>query len=1006
MTRTVLAQVDPSAHYVTIRTQHFYVTYTPQLDAFARRTAVDAERAYAQLSEHLHPPRGPIDILVTDDVDYTNGSATPFPYNHIVLYANPPVFESALRFTDDPAQLVVTHELTHIFHLDRVRGIWRPAQAVFGRNPFTFPNLFSPSWLTEGLAVYYESLLTGSGRLVGREHEMIARSATIDHVFPRPDQVSLASPRFPYGYSVYAYGSLFIDHLARTYGDSAIRRFVESSSAQLVPLLIDLPARHAFGGAPFTRAWRQWALELTSTAPAAQPPMPGWRNLTTDGAYTSYPRWLSDTTIVYTGAPAKETSGAYELVFGRGSLVLGDRSGSSTTQDPSPKSQAPSPKPQDPGPTRRRIGRRDSRSPNSLLADGSLLYSQADFIDPYHLRSDLYVDHPGGGTTRLTHGARLALPDARADGLIAAVQIVPGGDRIALVSADGRHVTPITNGSLDEQWTEPRWSPDGRHIAAVRWTRGGTAAIVVIDTAGTIEETLIAERDVNATPSWSRDGRWVYFSSDRTGVPNLYRAPFRPAFADSAVVPGIAMLSDAQTGLFEPDVSPDSRTLAAVVFRSDGYHVGVAPLDSLHAADVAAIASVEPRAMDSASASTAVASAYSPWRTLRPRYWLPIAVASLGSGARLGGYTSGSDLVERHTYDALLLVPTDNSGIVGGFTYRNASLGQPLIDVAASQDWSNLVCRSVDCTGTVRRRIRDASLALTLLRPRVRTSAFLSVSGGIESRSYSTRLATLSPAADSFYAGRYDFPRVTASAGWGNTQRPPLSISPEDGLQIASTGRARWLRGDTSTVAISTVTAGSAFKSLPLWGYAHHVVALHAAYGWMTTRNPDYFEVGGISGGTLDVLPGYTLGEGQRSFGVRGFPAASLLGIRAAATSLEWRAPLTMPGRGLGLWPVFLDRTNVAVFGDAASAWCPAVFAPHALPISSLCTQSQVDNGVVFLDRKVIASAGAELNVTAATFGWDQPFRYRLGVAAPVAGRNLVPGLKPASAYLAIGASF
>src|SRR2546428_8879961 len=71
---------------------------------------------------------------------------------------------------------------------------------------------------------------------------------------------------------------------------------------------------------------------------------------------------------------------------------------------------------------RQRIGRRNSRSPNSVLPDGSLLYSQLEYTSPYNIRSDLYVDPPPfrkhGRTRRLTHGARLAIPDARADGLI------------------------------------------------------------------------------------------------------------------------------------------------------------------------------------------------------------------------------------------------------------------------------------------------------------------------------------------------------------------------------------------------------------------------------------------------------------------------------------------------------------------------------------------------------------------------------------------------------------
>src|SRR3712207_6907183 len=50
----------------TLRTAHFSVHFTPELEAIARRTAANAERAYAQLAAELVPPRGPIDIVVSD----------------------------------------------------------------------------------------------------------------------------------------------------------------------------------------------------------------------------------------------------------------------------------------------------------------------------------------------------------------------------------------------------------------------------------------------------------------------------------------------------------------------------------------------------------------------------------------------------------------------------------------------------------------------------------------------------------------------------------------------------------------------------------------------------------------------------------------------------------------------------------------------------------------------------------------------------------------------------
>ena len=152
---SVEAQVRPDADWRTIRTEHFYVHFTPSTESIARRAAVQAETAYVRLEQHLTKPRGKIDLLISDDVDYSNGYATPVPSNRIVIYANPPVSEGSLRFTDDYLQLVIIHEMVHIFHLDRVGGIWGILQNVFGRSAPFFVNGYHPRWMTEGLAVYY-----------------------------------------------------------------------------------------------------------------------------------------------------------------------------------------------------------------------------------------------------------------------------------------------------------------------------------------------------------------------------------------------------------------------------------------------------------------------------------------------------------------------------------------------------------------------------------------------------------------------------------------------------------------------------------------------------------------------------------------------------------------------------------------------------------------------------------------------------------------------------------
>src|SRR6185436_14985837 len=162
------------------------------------------------------------------------------------------------------------------------------------------------------------------------------------------------------------------------HGDSTVRRFVEKSAATLIPYLVDIPARGAFG-VSFSHAWGDFRDSIARTlrvTPSA--PLEGWRELTHDGVFVFAPRWLTDTTVVYSGAPGRESFGAYRVD------LLGRRS---------------------------RIGRRNSRSANVPLGDGSLLFSQLDFTNPYEQRSDLWIQR-GRHQDRLTYDKRLSNPDA------------------------------------------------------------------------------------------------------------------------------------------------------------------------------------------------------------------------------------------------------------------------------------------------------------------------------------------------------------------------------------------------------------------------------------------------------------------------------------------------------------------------------------------------------------------------------------------------------------------
>src|SRR5262245_61325043 len=197
----------PFAKYRTFETPHFILTFEVGLEDYARRAATRAEAAYALLARaYGSTPRGKIRLVIVDQGDVFNGAATPYPTNRVIAFAHTPI-EGDLFYGDDPIELLFTHELAHVFHLDEARGGWRGLRWVFGRSDLTFPHVFDGSYLIEGLATFYESRLTDGGRVRGADFSETLRAALLETSGPHLDEAESDPAAWPLDRH-YVYGSL------------------------------------------------------------------------------------------------------------------------------------------------------------------------------------------------------------------------------------------------------------------------------------------------------------------------------------------------------------------------------------------------------------------------------------------------------------------------------------------------------------------------------------------------------------------------------------------------------------------------------------------------------------------------------------------------------------------------------------------------------------------------------------------------------------------------------
>jgi hypothetical protein len=951
------AQTDPRGAYRTLATAHIRLHYPRALDSLARVAAVHAERAYGQLSAELAAPRGVIDVLLTDNTDVGNGYATTFPTNRVVVYAVPPLASRELRLHDDWLRLVITHELAHVFHLDRARGLWRLGRALFGRNPLFFPNALTPSWVKEGLAVHYESALTGSGRVVSTEIPSLLRAAVRDSALVPFGRWSLSSSRWPRGQTAYGYGTTVMERasdLAESGGDASLgmRRFVETTARQLIPFRLNRNAKVGFG-ARLADVWKGHVdslLKHGATEHGGGAGLGGWRTVSTHGWYAESPRWLGNDSLLWSASTGREVTGLYVAAVTGGEA--------------------------------RRVAWRNALDVNAPR-DSSLarvVFAQLERRDPYVLRSDLYV-REGTRERRLTRGARLVQPDVRRDGEIIAVQLGPNASRLVRVSDDGRQITPLTAPVTGVKWAEPRWSARGDEIAAVQLLPDGVQRVVVLDAQGAVWRIVAGARGVFASPSFTPDGERVVWASDRSGRMQIETAVRGPRdLLDTMswrAVDAVRLVGRAPYAVYEPSVSPDGRMVAALMQRGDGFHVVVAPLDT--AGPVAAGGWYGPARRDtpfadSARVATAASGGYAPLRQLLPRYWLPLVGEGRLGDATYGASTSGEDMLGRHAWEAGVLSASGRKETDAFASYRYAGLGVPVVALDASQDWDGtfrVVNDSEQTLGTVARRRRVLTASVTSAVPRIRWHYVNTVGAQYEQRDFTAPADSILGPSKSLLRTGTRYPNLFVTNSLSTARLALRGVSVEEGITVSHSLQYRWRQAGGNTGSWRSLASMRGYLPLPLPGYARHVLAARVVSGETDARTQTEFSVGGTSGVLSELLPGVRVGDPARAFPVRGVAPGVQRGSRALGGTLEYRAPLVMFRRLPSPFALYGDRVSIAVFSDAARAWCPSSVRGNA----AICLPRGERDGI-------IASAGAELVLDVAV-QYDVPYRVRLGAAAP-----------------------
>ena len=970
----------PDEAWRTLETEHFRVSFPLELEEVARRAGERAERAHVGLVRLLDfEPEGTIDLVVTDHVDFSNGFANVTPWMRMTVFVRPPVDDETLQYFDDWLELVITHELAHIFHLNRAGPLGRLGRRLFGRLGASwplFPARAQPQWVVEGLATLYESELTDAGRVHSSEHDMFLRVAALEGELESLDRASGRAPNWPTD-RAYVYGSRFLEHVTDEHGDQAIPDFVEAVSRQWIPYRINAAARDAMG-ASISESWSDWMAQvqegarqdserlrrqgrLTETEPVGTGRRQSlWPRVSPDGRLLAYARsdGRSDANITLvdlgTGAETK-------LIRTNGTATL-------------------------------------------AWAPEGIVFSQLDYLDPYRIRNDLYEVTLEGRVRRLTHDARVSHPTVSPDGsLTLAVQSDRGGNRIVRVDRRTGETEPWSPGGLAELWSAPRISPDGRWVAAARWQPGARMDIVVLDIEGRVVTEVTADRARDDAPTWSADGQWLVWASDVTGIPNILGARFDGV---SGQVSEVRQLTRTTRGFRYPSLGGAGEWVYFSGYETDGWRIERARFDPSPAlGDVA-----EREGTGSAAAegfTDEVTDAIGPYRSIRtlgpqawePRYTAPLdLVGTRVLGRRIGLETKGEDVVGRHAWNLLLRYEPSGGRVSGAADYEFRGLGRPILRLGVSQGYGASRFREeledstfVNLFSIDRSQRVDADVELQ--RRRWRSFSFLRLSGAWVQRKRDLLDADLTPSTQ--FALRVDeenFIETAATLFWSNARRFAFSVSAEEGANVLLRVRRRSAVAWPDSLANLAGVDGSlddaiarvrAYKGLDFGGWGDHVIAFQAAGG--VSRGPGaddlHFVLGDASGVTEDITGFSLFGGSPRLFPLRGYPRGVRAGARAWSFSAEYRAPLWEVRRGWGSLPIYLDRVSASGFFDAGNAW-----GPNEGPFANLREQT-------------LSAVGIELVSDWVPF-WDSVLRVRSGVGVP-----LVSGLGT-QWYVRVGTNF
>lgn len=509
----------PDVEWFTIETENFNIVYHPEAERTAKTTAKIAEEIFGPITSlYDYKPKDKVNFVINDLSDEANG-ATDFFNGRIEIFSSALDFE--LRGTHNWLRNVITHEYTHMIQLQASMKLSRNVPAVYlqwlnyedERRPdvlYGYPNgivsyplsgIGVPAWFAEGTAQYQRQALAYDKW--DAQRDMILRMYVEDNnMLTYNEMGQFSSVTSLKAESIYNSGFALVRYIAQKYGEDKLKE-ISANLGKIFNFSIDKALKESIGkdGTDLYNEWKQFLkADYSRRLRGVKDTKIEGELIEKNGFANYHPKFSPDGSKI-----AYLTNRGYDFALTR--IVVYDVNTKKSEELEIAASNF------DWSPDGKKIIYSARNIPASL-----------DGISKY----DLFIyDFTKKESKKLTNEKRAFSPSFSQDGK-KIVYLVNGDGtmNLEISDSDGKNMKKLTQFKSGEQIYNPKFSPDGNYIV-FEYSYEESRKIGYYDLHTDLFEFILNEPEIDfRNPVISKDGKDLFYSTDRTGIFNIYKYDF------------------------------------------------------------------------------------------------------------------------------------------------------------------------------------------------------------------------------------------------------------------------------------------------------------------------------------------------------------------------------------------------------------------------------------------------------------------------------------------------